>query len=57
VDLRAGLRRGPYHLQVRAENIFDRNGIINSLTTGATLPSNVTIIRPRSFTIALGAEF
>src|SRR5690606_38290814 len=40
VDLRAGLRRGNVHLQLRAENIFDRNGVINSLTTGATLPSN-----------------
>lgn len=57
VDLRAGLRHGNYHLQFRAENIFDRNGVINSLTTGATLPSNATIIRPRTFILAASAEF
>lgn len=57
VDLRAGLRRGNVHLQLRAENIFDRNGVINSLTTGATLPSNATIIRPRTFILAASADF
>lgn len=57
VDLRAGLRHGNFHLQLRAENIFDRNGLINSLTTGAALPSNATIIRPRTFVLAASADF
>ncbi|RYY24884.1 MAG: TonB-dependent receptor [Sphingomonadales bacterium] len=57
VDLRAGVRFDNYRLQLRAENIFDRNGFVNSLTSGAGLPSYATLIRPRSFTVSLSADF
>jgi len=57
VDLRAGVHFDNYRLQVRAENIFDRNGYVNSLTSGAGLPSRATVIRPRSFTLSLSTEF
>lgn len=57
LDLRVGLVYRDYRLQFRAENIFDRNGIVNSLASGPGLPSRATIIRPRSFNLSLSTEF
>lgn len=57
VDLRAGLRYQRFQLQVRAENLFDRNGIINYVSAGPSAPAAAYLIRPRSFTLSLSADF
>ncbi len=57
VDLRAGVRYQRYQLQLRAENIFDRNGIISYTSAGASAPAEAYLIRPRSFTVSLSADF
>lgn len=57
LDLRAGVHFDKYRVQIRAENVFDRNGFVNALTSGPGLPTQMTLIRPRSFTLALSTEF
>ena len=57
VDLRAGIRYQRYQLQLRAENLFDRNGVINYVPAGAGAPAAAYLIRPRSFTLSLSADF
>ncbi len=61
LDLRGGLRFEGFSMQLRLENLFDRNGYTGALTNkvfpGQVVPTAVTLIRPRSFIISLSAEF
>lgn len=57
VDLRAGVRVQRYQIQLRAENIFDENGVTNLSTPGPGAPSLATIIRPRSVILSLSTDF
>ena len=56
LDLRAGVSIERYQLQLRAENVFDRNGLSN-VRTSPGVPPTATVIRPRSFTISVSAVF
>jgi len=61
VDLRAGLHFQRYRFQLRVDNVFNRNAASNYLTAqlfaGQGVPSQATIIRPRSFTLGLSVDF
>ena len=59
LDLRVGVQYQRFNLQLRAENIFDRNGV-SSYVAGTGTPFTPTpafLIRPRSFTLSLSANF
>ncbi len=61
VDLRAGLDFGRVHAQARVENLFDRLGyttaVTNKLFPAQALPTQVTVTRPRTFSLSLGFDF
>lgn len=61
VDLRAGIRFNNYTLQLRAENLLDKNGLTASQTSrlfpGQVVPSVATIIRPRTVTLSVSTQF
>lgn len=62
LDLRAGLEWARYTLRLRLDNATDKNGY-TGYTTGRVLPtqtdipSNVSITRPRTVSLALGVDF
>jgi hypothetical protein len=61
LDLRAGVDFGRFGVQLRAENITDAFGYTTvstgSLFAGQQVPTQGTVIRPRSFTLALTTNF
>lgn len=61
VDLRAGLEFGRVHAQARVENLFDTIGyttaVTNKLFAAQPLPTQVTVTRPRTFSLSLGIDF
>jgi outer membrane receptor protein involved in Fe transport len=61
LDLRGGLDFGQFRLQARVENLFDRIGyttaVTNKLFPAQPVPTQVTVIRPRTFSLSVGFEF
>lgn len=62
MDLRAGLEWNRYSLRLRLDNAGDKNGYAGYATNRispaqTTLPSNVSLIRPRTVSLTFGADF
>lgn len=61
VDLRAGIKYDRYNVQLRVDNLFNTFGYTslatNAIFAGQTVPTQGTVIRPRSFTLSVGASF
>jgi iron complex outermembrane receptor protein len=62
VDLRASLEWNRYSLRLRLDNATDKNGYAGYGTNRispaqTTLPSNVSLIRPRTVSLTFGADF
>jgi iron complex outermembrane recepter protein len=61
VDLRSSLTWSRYTLRASISNVADRNGYTGYLTgkifTEQATPSEAFLIRPRTFTITIGADF
>ncbi|MGH7012122.1 MAG: TonB-dependent receptor domain-containing protein, partial [Caulobacteraceae bacterium] len=61
VSLRAGLRRGPFEVELFAKNLGDVRGITSFATetsalTGAVVESEIAVIQPRTVGIQLSAR-
>ena len=61
LDLRAGVDFARFTLQVRAENLFNKlaytSANTNRIFAGQVLPTQVAVIRPRSFVVSVSAKF
>jgi iron complex outermembrane recepter protein len=61
MDLRAALDWGRYRLQLRAENVTNEEGITSAATNkvvpGQLVPTQATLIRPRSYVVSLSVDF
>ena len=61
IDLRAGIRFDRFDIQARAENVTNQFGISTIATSrlfpGQDVPSNVTVNRPRTFTLSVTTRF
>jgi outer membrane receptor protein involved in Fe transport len=54
VDLRAGVRKGPYEVTVFARNLGDDRAVLGGINDGETA---LSIARPRTFGVSLDARF
>jgi hypothetical protein len=61
LDLRTSLSWSRYTVRAIVSNVTDRNGYTGYQTTkileSQTTPSEAFLIRPRTFTLTIGAEF
>ncbi len=61
LDLRAGMKFGQFGVQVRADNVLNASGFTSltsdRLAVTQSLPSVGSVIRSRSYTLALTADF
>lgn len=61
VDLRAGVTFGRFGVQVRADNVFNAYGFSSASTprlyAGQQVPTGITVIRPRTLSLAITAGF